>query len=221
MLTRIARALAPHGLILRGGFHPESDEAGLEDVGTVLLVGNAGGAMWKAFAPHIDGERNPLDRWTKRVIDPIAEKFGARAIYPFGAGRAALPALGGPRGDCLSVAARHSDPPRIRALARLSRRAAFLRAAGFAAALGSAEPLRDVRGQAMPVGLSGRRIQRDCVRRCRLARRTWPARSRSASPVGCLARNACPVGQDWRYPEAQARFHMAAFSRSVAGVAAS
>jgi hypothetical protein len=33
--------------------------------------------------------------------------------------------------------------------------------------------------------------------------------------VGCLARNACPVGLRWRYPEAQTRFHMTAFSRSV------
>ena len=77
-------SLSAHGLILRGGFHPEPGEAGLEGVGTVLLVGNAGPAMWEAFAPHVDGEPNPLDRWTKRVIDPIAEEFGARAVYPFG-----------------------------------------------------------------------------------------------------------------------------------------
>ncbi len=59
-------------------------EAELEGVGTVVLVGNAGPAMWEAFAPHIDVEPNPLDRWTKRVVDPIAEEFGARAVYPFG-----------------------------------------------------------------------------------------------------------------------------------------
>ncbi len=27
---------------------------------------------------------NPLDRWTRRVVDPIADGLGARAAYPFG-----------------------------------------------------------------------------------------------------------------------------------------
>jgi hypothetical protein len=29
--------------------------------------------------------------------------------------------------------------------------------------------------------------------------------------IGCLARHACPVGRDYRYAPAQARFHMLAF----------
>jgi epoxyqueuosine reductase QueG len=37
---------------------------------------------------------------------------------------------------------------------------------------------------------------------------------------GCHARDACPVGRNWRYPEAQIRFHMAAFARSVAALPA-
>jgi epoxyqueuosine reductase QueG len=32
---------------------------------------------------------------------------------------------------------------------------------------------------------------------------------------GCAARNACPVGAEFRYSEPQLRFHMAAFARSV------
>src|SRR5687767_9077662 len=84
MLMEVARALSSPGLIVRGGFHPAPDEAELVGVGTVVLVGNAGPAMWQAFAAHIDGAPNPLDRWTRRVMEPIAEKFGARAIFPFG-----------------------------------------------------------------------------------------------------------------------------------------
>jgi hypothetical protein len=38
---------------------------------------------------------------------------------------------------------------------------------------------------------------------------------------GCLARRACPVGPQFRYEPAQARFHMSAFLRSVAGKNAS
>ena len=33
--------------------------------------------------------------------------------------------------------------------------------------------------------------------------------------TGCHARNACPVGPEWRYHPAQLQFHMAAFARSV------
>jgi Fe-S-cluster-containing dehydrogenase component len=29
---------------------------------------------------------------------------------------------------------------------------------------------------------------------------------------GCLARNACPVGAEYRYPQEQLRFHMAALA---------
>jgi hypothetical protein len=31
---------------------------------------------------------------------------------------------------------------------------------------------------------------------------------------GCLARRACPVGQAYRYTDAQAAFHMRAFRRA-------
>ena len=84
MLTEFSRALGQHGLILRGGFHPREEEGVLRGVATVLLVGNAGGAMWEAFAPHVDGARNPLDRWTKRVVDPIAERSARVRSIPSG-----------------------------------------------------------------------------------------------------------------------------------------
>lgn len=56
-----------------------------------VLIGNRaqknGHGMWRVFrtsAEFYDGEPNPLDRWTKRVIDPIAARLEAVAIYPFG-----------------------------------------------------------------------------------------------------------------------------------------
>ncbi len=84
ILAAITAALAPYGLILRGGFHPEPDEPSLEGAGTLLLVGNAGPAMWSAFAPHADGAPDPLKRWTRQTMEPVAERLGARALYPFG-----------------------------------------------------------------------------------------------------------------------------------------
>ena len=40
------------------------------------------------------------------------------------------------------------------------------------------------------------------------------AASRDCHLVGCRARDACPAGEQYRYGEAQRRFHMAAFIRA-------
>src|SRR5688572_13306791 len=81
ILASLKHRLALHGLILRGGFHPDPEE-GLG--ATLLLVGNAGAAMWQSFEPHIDDLPDPLNRWTREVIEPIAAEFGALPRYPFG-----------------------------------------------------------------------------------------------------------------------------------------
>ncbi|MDJ0947111.1 MAG: ferredoxin, partial [Kiloniellales bacterium] len=91
MLERIAAALASLGLILRGGFRPDPEDAvpALRDAaaaGTLLLVGNAGPAMWQAFqaAPEAaDRKANPLDRWIARGLGALAEDLGAEARFPF------------------------------------------------------------------------------------------------------------------------------------------
>ena len=86
-LAQLTAALDRHGLILRGGFHPVSEDA-VPDVGagknagTVLLIGNAGPGMWQAFAATRPLGRNPLDRWTRQVVEPIARRAGGTACYP-------------------------------------------------------------------------------------------------------------------------------------------
>lgn len=73
-------------MLVRGGFRVDRDtdqDAALpDDVSTVLLVGNAGGALWDVFAPHAADFPDPLDRWTKHHVDEIAEAQGAQAVYP-------------------------------------------------------------------------------------------------------------------------------------------
>jgi ferredoxin-like protein FixX len=210
----LARALAAHGLILRGGFHPLPHEAALEGCAAVVLVGNAGGAMWDAFALRIDGERNPLDRWTGSVIDPIADDFGARAVYPFGPGtppfqRWAL------RADDV-----HPSPLGILIHPQFGLWHAYRAALLFhehvdlPARSSAASPCDSCAGRpclsACPVhAFSGSNYElAACADHI-----STPASD--CLSIGCHARNACPVGVDWRYPEAQTRFHMAAFHRSV------
>ena len=47
-LTAIRDALHAHGLMPRGAFHPDDDA--LRDARTIVLIGNAGPDMWRAFS---------------------------------------------------------------------------------------------------------------------------------------------------------------------------
>jgi len=214
MIAALEAALGPHGLILRGGFHPDAGEAGLEGIRTVFLVGNAGPAMWEAFAPHVDGERHPLDRWTKRVVDPIADKFEARAAYPFG-----------PEAPPFQRWALRAEMLHVSPLGILIHPEYGLWHA-WRAALLFADRLRPPPRANAPSPCDSC-AEKPCLSACPVGAFTGSAYDvpacaahiakpeASCRSVGCHARNACPVGREWRYAEAQTRFHMAAFARSV------
>lgn len=54
--------------------------------GTLVLLGT-GPAFWTAFSasPELrDGQSDPVDRWSMRVVDGLANHLIAKAIYPFG-----------------------------------------------------------------------------------------------------------------------------------------
>ncbi|MGF1552473.1 MAG: ferredoxin [Paracoccaceae bacterium] len=86
-LDDVRAALAAEGLALTGAFHPGADDRAPEGAGTLALAGPADGAMWAAFAASpeaADGRPDPLDRWSRRVLDVVAAALDARALYPFG-----------------------------------------------------------------------------------------------------------------------------------------
>lgn len=224
MAARIAEALLPHGLHLRGiASFPLGDGPHLAEGKTaqcVVLIGNAGGSMWSAFCQWRGGQpdgggRDPLDRWSKEIISPIATEFGASAYFP-------------------------SDPP-YQPFQQWAVRAEGLRASplgilihpvfglwhgyrgalGFAMPIGGAEPpaAADICGScrekpclstcpAMAVGRDG-----FDVARCR-DHLVSTAGQAGCMTRGCLARDACPVGRSYRYPEEQIRFHMKALDLS-------
>lgn len=91
MIDGIARKLAAHGLILRGGFNFAPDEPAPpgpcgSPARSVLLVGQGGDAPWPHFLRWRQmqpaGLNNPLDTWSREVIGSVAEQFGARAVSP-------------------------------------------------------------------------------------------------------------------------------------------
>ncbi|MEO1066711.1 MAG: ferredoxin, partial [Pseudomonadota bacterium] len=83
-LARLEQHLADIGLSVRGTCRYDFEGARtLEDHHSqVVLIGNIGGGFWPIFkASGFSGE-DALDRWTKHVLDPIADDVGARALYP-------------------------------------------------------------------------------------------------------------------------------------------
>ena len=87
---KLEDCLREHGLFVRGvtqlneeeieryGMNPET--AGL------ALIGNIGSSYWEQFsqsAEFKDGAAHPLDRWSRRVAEPIAQRLSLQALYPF------------------------------------------------------------------------------------------------------------------------------------------
>ena len=85
----VLAAIRRTGLVPRGALLlEESERAGeLADIRTIVLAGMAGHEGWDAFAASpeaSDGFDNPLDRWSRRVIEALARELGAMALFPFG-----------------------------------------------------------------------------------------------------------------------------------------
>jgi len=82
----ISAAIAPTGMVARGGFLTGPDDAlAMPDgraVRCVIVIGNIGGAMWPHFRAEQPAEHDPLDTWTKATLVPIAAGLGAAFVHP-------------------------------------------------------------------------------------------------------------------------------------------
>ncbi len=213
----IAKFVTRHGLIVRGGFHPVADDMVPGDPATLVLVGNAGPAMWQAFeATWTTGQyassANPLDDWVRDVLTGTAAALGATPLFPFG----------GPPHLPFQRWAQRADAVAPSPLGVLIHPEFGLWHA-YRGALAFAEPLdlppRDTRRRpcescadrpclsACPVdafGLDGYDVP-VCVSHLSAAA------GADCLDLGCRARRACPVGREYVYEPAHAAFHMAAF----------
>ena len=211
-IAEFAAALAPHGLIVRGGFDPAPDDGVPGDPATLVMVGNAGPAMWRAFDAS---EFSLLDEWTRDVLDDVAAAAGATALYPFG----------GPPYHPFQRWAQRADavaPSPIGVLIHPEYGLwhAYRGALAFADRL--ALPARD--GRPVPCETCA---DKPCLGACPVAAFATggydvpvcighigaPAGA-DCMAAGCAARRACPVGRDYAYAPAHAAFHMAAFLRA-------
>jgi hypothetical protein len=224
-LSDLGAALRCHGMLIRGGFAlTEDDEqglAGFPDLAsamrgrTLVLIGNAGPALYDAFfAAGETGGDNPLDDWTRRVVLPIADRFGARAAFP----------SDGPPWLPFQRWAMRAEGVKASPLGVLihpefglwhAYRAAlvFDRVLDLPAAPVRAHPCDTCAGRpclkTCPVGAVT--DQGYAVDNC--ARHVGSREGRACRSIGCLARRACPVGAGQVYPDRAMAFHMAAFLR--------
>ena len=218
----LAAALDPHGLILRGGFRFGAEEdappGASGEPATIRAAGRAGGYGGVAAFHALAGAQpvdlvDPLDSWSREVIGTVAAAFRRARGFAVRPALSAVPAMGDARRRTEAVAARHPDASALRAVACLSRRAAVRRRDRSRSTSRGDSPLRHMRWKTLPESLSGPRVWADgfaydaCLGHVR-GRRGAPCRE-----SGCLDRNACPYGTEYRYGADQQAFHMAAFAR--------
>ena len=208
------------GLAVRGAFVPGTDDrvpfVG-EGVccGTVVLLGWTGSVQWPVFAasPEAnDGLPDPLNRWSKRLIDKIALELGGAAFYPFD---------GPPWLDFQRWALR-AEPVHRSPLGLLIHPEWGLWHS-YHGALGLRERLDLPHGESVASPCESCR-ERPCPSACPVSafatdRPYDYAACRSYLREGtadcltqaCAARRACPVAPQMRYTEPQAAFHIGAF----------
>ena len=83
--ARLLTATAEHALTPLGHFSLTPKD-GLGD-GTLVLIGPDEPTFWPLFCTtpeHGDGDPNPLDRWSRRIVTGIADTLGGTAYFPFG-----------------------------------------------------------------------------------------------------------------------------------------
>lgn len=224
--AQLSAALQAQGLVLRGGFAPEERDA-LPTLPNghaprwLALIGVAGSAFWPHFtasAEFADGAPHPLDRWSRTIGDALAAQNGGVALYPFG---------GPPHQPFQRWAERaeglHASPLGLRLHPQYGLWHSYRFALALPRPLGEPTPALDTTdlcarcsGQpclhACPVdAFTGTDYRVDI---CAAHLATTPAPR--CADIGCLARHACPVGQQHAQQPEHARFLMNAFRAAQA-----
>ena len=211
ILTAIRRA----SFTPLGWFAPQAEDRVPEGARFVILIGNAGPDMFRRFARERNPAQDSMDGWTRDVVSSLARELDARAAYPFDMD---------PPWPFLTWARRggagHVSPLGLNIHPTYGLWHAYRAALLFPVAFDipplssgthpcqacaakpclTACPVTAFDGVSYDVAACARHIASDKGSAC-MSR-------------GCLARHACPVGQEFAYAPAQAEFHMRAFLRA-------
>ncbi|MFQ5783628.1 MAG: hypothetical protein ACE5H8_02240 [Alphaproteobacteria bacterium] len=224
-LATVEATLREVGFTPRGAFHPAPEDGAppLDDgrpTATLVLAGNVGPAMWQAFALRRRDAPDPLDRWTRRTLEPLAGRLDARALFPFGGpphlpfqrwARRAEPVWPSPIGPLIHAdyGLWHAYRGALAFAQRLDLPPSGTRANPCDAC--AEKPCLD----ACPVGAFKSGVYD--ISAC--AGHIATTAGADCMALSCRARRACPVGRGYAYEPEQARFHMAAFLKARRGTA--
>ena len=212
-LSDIRATIQPHALDIFGAFHPGDADNAPPGTGTLILLGPQEPGFWPHFTAqpeYLDGQPNPIDRWSTRVITDLAETLNAAALFPFG---------GPPYQPFISWAMRSGRAwqspagPLVHDVAGMmvSYRGALALPARLDLPELPASPCETCTEKpcltTCPVGALG--PQGYDTQACHAYLDT--AEGVDCMQQGCAARRACPLSQNYaRHPD-QSAFHMRAF----------
>lgn len=196
-----------YALTVIAALHPEPDQ-------TILLLGPDEPDFWKFFSKspeYNDGQPDPIDRWSERVLNALASKSSAQAVFPFG----------GPPYHPFIKWALSSDSVWQSPVQLLVNNASGL-FVSFRGALIIDERLELPAPDQYPCETCA---EKPCLSACPAAALTSDgynvskcheyldiAAGTECLTNGCLVRRACPIGQNKRLPS-QSAFHMRAFHK--------
>lgn len=187
----------------------------------MLLFGYGGSEMWSAFLGSVeasDGTPNGLDRWSEKVISTFAKQFGGQALFPFG---------GPPYQPFIRWT--YAGEPIHQSKLGMSIHSERGLWSGWRGAIAVPERL-DLPDQFHSDDSDDHPCApcpAPCLAACPVSAFTEAGydtavcRTHLNSPegapcrdAGCLARRACPVGQDYAQSADQAAFHLDAFRKA-------
>lgn len=222
-IGHIEQALRADGLEPMGAFHPDAGDgvpAGADGrtTGTLVLAGNAGPAMWRAFTATEAKGADPLDAWSRDRISGLAADLGATPVYISQAPPYPPFQRWARRAGC-----NHTSPLGILIHPDFGLWHAFRGALAFARRLELPPP--DDRPSPCDSCQD-----KPCLATCPVNAFTTghydvaactghldTPEGQDCLGRGCVARRACPIGRDYIYHPEQARHHMEAFWRANRG----
>ena len=212
-----------YGLVIRGGFHvTETDN--VPDINnqtpkSLVLFGNTGSSIWDSFsrsAEYLDGEQDPMNRWSERIGNTMAKEFDGLALFPFGE----------PFRPFLDWAKRSESLNASKLGMIIHPDYGLWHAYRFAIAM--TEKISGLADDVSAEDICSRCVNQPCLNTCPVGvftegrydvencyRYLAEEGQNTCMKNGCQARSACPEGLQFRYQTDHARFHMDKFFLSV------